>query len=65
MPTIPVPLLPEDEEPRLDLNRVLHDLIDRARYFRRLDYAQPPVPPLRPADADWAARAVAVAQNPE
>jgi hypothetical protein len=65
VPTIPIPLLPEDEEPRLDLNRVLHDLIDRARYFRRLDYSQPPVPPLRPADAEWTARIVAEARTRE
>jgi hypothetical protein len=27
----------------------------RSRFDLRLAYAQPPVPPLAPADADWAA----------
>ena len=30
--TIPIPLLPGDAEPTLDLNAVLHALIERARY---------------------------------
>jgi hypothetical protein len=54
LPSIPIPLLPEDPEPRLPIGRVLHDLIDRARYFRRLDYERPPSPPLSDADAEWA-----------
>lgn len=61
LPTIRIPLLPGDDPPRLELNRILHDLIDRARYFRRLDYTQPPLPPLRPEDAEWAARIIAAA----
>ena len=31
IPEIPIPLLPRDAEPTLDLNSVLHDLYDRAR----------------------------------
>jgi hypothetical protein len=54
IPTIPIPLLPEDGEPELDLGAVLHALYDRARFDLRLNYAKPPVPPLNDADSDWA-----------
>ena len=54
LPSVSIPLLPGDDEVPLDLNRVLHDLIDRARYFRRVDYGRPPVPALEPADLAWA-----------
>ena len=53
--------LPEDEEPRLDLNHLLHALYDRAGFDLRIDYGTPPVPPLTDADAAWAA---ARATNP-
>jgi Protein of unknown function (DUF4058) len=59
IPTIPIPLLPGDPEPMLDLNSVLHALIDRAAYDLVTDYAHPPDPPLRPADEAWAASIVA------
>lgn len=54
LPSIPVPLLPDDPEPSLPLNSILHDLINRARYFRRLDYSSPPNPELSEADVSWA-----------
>jgi hypothetical protein len=54
IPTIGIPLLPAEPEPELPLNQVLHDLYRRARFDLRLDYSQPPVPPLAPADAEWA-----------
>ncbi|MGP0064427.1 MAG: DUF4058 family protein [Isosphaeraceae bacterium] len=59
IPAIPIPLLPKDPEPSLDLNGVLHALYDRARYDLRLDYANPPVPPLIEDDAEWARAIVA------
>lgn len=59
IPPVPVPLKPGDPEPMLDLNRVLNDLIDRARYFRRVDYDRPPVPPLGEAEATWAGDVIA------
>ena len=46
IPSIPIPLLPEDGEPDLDLGAVFHALYDRARFDLRLNYAKPPVPPL-------------------
>jgi Protein of unknown function (DUF4058) len=54
VPAIPIPLLPKDPEPALDLNAVLHALYERARFDLRLDYAQPTVPPLSEDDAAWA-----------
>lgn len=54
LPDIPIPLLPGDAEPTLPLNTTLHDLIDRARFFRRLDYEKSPYPPLSEPDAAWA-----------
>lgn len=59
IPTIPIPLLPKDPEPSLDLGAVLHALYDRARFDLRLDYTKPPVPPLDEADAAWARDIVA------
>jgi hypothetical protein len=50
----PLPLLPGDEEPPVDLGAILHALHERARYDLSLDYKQPPVPPIRDDDAAWA-----------
>ena len=38
---------------------VLHALYDRARFDLRLDYTQPPVPPLAEDDTAWARTLVA------
>jgi hypothetical protein len=58
IPAIPIPLLPKDPEPSLELNTVLHALYERARFDLVLDYTHPPVPPLEEEDAAWA-RAIA------
>jgi hypothetical protein len=55
IPQFPLPLMPHEAEPLVDLNTILHQLYTRARYDLRLDYSQPPVPPLSSQDADWAA----------
>jgi hypothetical protein len=54
IPVMPIPLLPKDPEPTLDLNAVLHALYERARFDLQLDYANPPVPPLDEKDGAWA-----------
>jgi hypothetical protein len=54
IPVSPLPLLREDEAPEVDLGAILHALYDRARFDLRLDYTQPPVPPLSDEDAAWA-----------
>jgi Protein of unknown function (DUF4058) len=63
IPPIPIPLLPGEAEPTLDLNAVLLALIGRASYELIIDYDQPPSPPLRPEDAAWAAAMIAEARN--
>jgi hypothetical protein len=55
LPTIPLPLLPPDPSVPLDLRQALRTAYERARYDLRVDYRKPPVPPLSPADATWAA----------
>jgi hypothetical protein len=55
LPTIPIPLLPPDPPVPLDLGQALRTAYERARYDLRVDYRKPPVPPLSPADAAWAA----------
>ncbi len=55
IPELPVPLRPREEEPKVDLGRVLHALYDRAGYDLRIDYRGSAVPPMDPEDAAWAA----------
>lgn len=55
IPAFPVPLRRGEEEPSVDLGKVLHALYDRASYDLRIDYHREPVPPLGPAEAEWAA----------
>ena len=54
LPTIPIPLLPPDPPVPLELGPALRTAYERARYDLRVDYRQPPVPPLSSADAAWA-----------
>jgi hypothetical protein len=46
LPTISIPLLPPDDDARLDLSRVFRSAYDAAFYDQRLPYRQPlrPVP---------------------
>jgi len=56
IPTFPLPLLPNEDQPLVDLNTILHDLYTRARFDLRLDYAQsqsPPAPALSEEDRNW------------
>jgi Protein of unknown function (DUF4058) len=52
---IPIPLLSPDPPAPLDMGQALRTVYERARYDLRVDYRKPPVPPLSPADAAWAA----------
>ncbi|MCP4167032.1 MAG: DUF4058 family protein [Chloroflexi bacterium] len=56
IPEIPIPLQKMDEEPKLDLTRLLHDLYDRAVYNLRIDYTKPPTPPLADEAVLWTDR---------
>lgn len=53
IPRIPLPLQPGDPEPILDLQALLHSIYDQGGYDLRLDYQQPAIAPLAPADAAW------------
>lgn len=61
IPQIPIPLLPQDPEPSLDLGSILHALYERAGYDMAVDYRQPPHPRLRKEDQAWAASLIAQA----
>jgi hypothetical protein len=54
LPLIPVPLLRSDSPAMLDLGLALRTAYVRARYDLRINYQQPPLPPLRGEDAAWA-----------
>ncbi len=53
LPLIPIPLRAPDPNARLDLQQVLHDIYDAARYERYI-YDGSPDPPLSPEDQAWA-----------
>lgn len=55
LPDLPIPLRPGETEPVLLLNQALHDLYDRAGFDLAIDYSQPPAPPLKASDIEWAA----------
>lgn len=59
IPTFHLPLRRDDEEPLIDLGRLLHELYDRAGYDLSVDYTQDPVPPLEGEDAAWLAQLLA------
>jgi len=44
MPAIPIPLLPGEVEPMLELQPLLHYVYDKGRYNLAIDYDRPPVP---------------------
>jgi hypothetical protein len=54
IPPFSLPLKPGDQEPSVDLGRILHDLYDRASYDLRLNYTGDPDPPLPSVEAAWA-----------
>ena len=55
LPVFPVPLTAKLPPVPLDLRECLDRLYDEGRYAEKIDYTQPPVPALRPHDAEWAA----------
>jgi len=54
IPDLPIPLRPNEPEPILPLNQLLHELYVRGDYDLKLNYRQPPQPPLDPDDQLWA-----------
>jgi hypothetical protein len=54
LPSVPIPLLPDDADVALDLQQVLTQMYDAFGYDLDLDYVKPPAVPLEPEDAAWA-----------
>lgn len=55
IPEFRLPLQKGDDEPIVGLNRLLHELYDRAGYDLRIDYTTEPEPPLAEEDSEWSA----------
>jgi hypothetical protein len=53
IPTFPLPLLPDDDEPTVDLGTLLNHVYDRAGYDLVIRYDQTPTPPLSAEEAAW------------
>lgn len=54
LPNLPIPLKAGDPEPIVELQTVLNQVYDRARYSSRINYTQPlPPPMLSDADHQW------------
>ena len=53
LPSIPVPLLPDDPEATLDLDAAFATAYEPSHYPRRLPYRMPLVPPPSDRDAGW------------
>ncbi|MBI5365648.1 MAG: DUF4058 family protein [Planctomycetes bacterium] len=64
IPEFPLPLGPGDAEPSVALRPILDTVYDRAGFDLRIDYRAPALPPLSPADADWARALLAGVRPP-
>ncbi len=53
IPAFPVPLKKDDVEPLVDLQQLLHEVYERARFDLVIDYSQLPLPPLSAEDTAW------------
>lgn len=53
IPSIPIPLLRQDEEPVIALQQLLDEIYTRARFDLAIDYTQPVSPKLSPHEAAW------------
>jgi hypothetical protein len=53
IPVFHIPLQPGDDEPAIDLRQLLDEVYLEANYGVRVNYRQPPEPPLSEADAGW------------
>jgi uncharacterized protein DUF4058 len=53
LPSVPIPLLPDDPPVPLDVQRALTVVYDIIGYDELLDYSQAPPGPLTPAEVAW------------
>jgi hypothetical protein len=56
LPVVSIPLRPEDDDVRIDLQTVLNTAYDRAGYELKIDHTKEPDPPLIPETREWAER---------
>lgn len=54
IPSFPIPLRSEDNEPIVDLQALINQAYDQGSYDLRIDYSRELVPPLSEGDAAWA-----------
>ena len=54
LPSVPIPLLPEDGDLTVQVQGVFQTAFDQSLYDRRLPYGEPLLPPLPADDANWA-----------
>ncbi|MBI4672437.1 MAG: DUF4058 family protein [Chloroflexi bacterium] len=59
LPVLPIPLLQPDPPVPLDLQDALVTAYERARYDLRVNYREPPDPPLGAEDVEWASALLA------
>ena len=53
IPSIPLPLKPEDQEPIIPLQKLLHDLYERGSYDLAINYNKKPFPKLSEKENTW------------
>jgi len=53
IPTVPIPLGLEDDEPLLNLQQIIDEIYDHGGYALRVNYQEPPVPKLPDPEASW------------
>jgi hypothetical protein len=53
LPVLPVPLLAPDPDVPLDLGAAVRSVYTRGAYATRINYTQPPPPPVDPVEAVW------------
>jgi hypothetical protein len=62
LPTIPIPLRPQDPDARLDLQAII-DLAYEEGHHDMLDYAKPIDPPFADAEAEWVQQVLKAAKK--
>jgi hypothetical protein len=53
IPLVSLPLQPEDTEPVINLQDLLHRLYEQGSYDLAIDYHTQPIPPVSATDAAW------------